>query len=221
MTARRLLATMLAGSFAAVSITAAVVAPSPAHAHELARGARADALTVTPARGLFHVTLHPGEEARAVAQVHNGSGTDLELALTPIVVSEHGLGDGAAALTLSSMRTTDCSAERMAAAPAVTLAAAMPLSQGTIAADSTVDLCVQVRYPEAFADEGAAVSVVDLAFTGIERQSPGAPDTAGLVSTGANDTTRVALLLGAAALLAAGFAALPRRTRQPGTARER
>lgn len=223
MTERRLLATLIAGGFAVTAAAVAVAAPSPALATQLAGGERTDALTVTPARQLFNVTLHPGDEALATAQLHNGASADLELALTPIVAGEQGTGDGADALLISSLRTADCTATRMAEADAVTLASAKPLPQGTITAGSTIDLCVRVSYPEAFADEGTAVSVVDLAFTGIERGTPvrpvipGGPDLAGTGSTGA---PQVALLIGAAGLLTAGAASLLRHPRRSSTAKE-
>ncbi|GAA2832217.1 hypothetical protein FB468_1456 [Leucobacter komagatae] len=223
MTARRLLATLIAGGFAVTAAAVSVSAPSPALATQPAGGESTGALTVTPARQLFNVTLHPGEEALATAQVHNGSGADLELALTPVVVGEDGPGDGADALLLSSLRTTDCTVARMAEAGAITLAAAMPLPQGTITAGSTIDLCVRVSYPEAVADEGTAVSVVDLAFTGIERGTPVRPVTPvgpDLAGTGATGAPQVALLLGAAGLITAGAASLLRHPRRSPTAKE-
>lgn len=218
MTTRRLLAMVITGCFAATAAAVAVVAPSPASATQSVDGERSEILTVSPARQLFNVTLHPGEQARAVAKVRNGSSSELALAVTPIVAGGHGLGDGADALFLSSSRTGDCSAESMRGTQEVSLAAAMPLPQGTITPGSTIDLCVQVSYPEAHTEEGSAVSIIDLAFTGIERGSPGGPHTPDfpdLVGTGASSSAHAALLLGAVSLLTAGVASLlrhPRRT---------
>lgn len=220
MTSRPFLRVLIAGGFAATAASLAVAAPSPAVANQPAGGERPEALTVTPGRQLFNVTLHPGEQVRAAAQVHNAAGADLELALTPIVVDEHGLGDGADALLLSSRRTADCTAEGMAGALAVEAAAAAPLSQGIIAAGATIDLCVQVSYPEAHAAEGTAVSVVDLAFTGIERRVPVSPALPDLAGSGASDATFTALLLGASGLLTAGAATLLRHRRGSPAAKE-
>ncbi|GAA1570955.1 hypothetical protein [Leucobacter aridicollis] len=207
MTRQRMLAALLAGGAAVAACGLAIGTPALA-------APRAGGLTVTPARQLFNVTLHPGEQARALATVRNDAAEDLELALTPILTGESGDGAGASALVLSSERTTECSAAAMAGADEVTLAAAMPLSQGTIGSGDTIDLCVQVRYPEARA-AGSAVSVVDLAFTGIERS----PSTGGgLPGTGGGPSA--ALLLGAAGLVTAGAASLLRHPRRPTPAKE-
>ncbi|UTX52503.1 hypothetical protein [Leucobacter aridicollis] len=205
---QRALAALLTAGFGVAAATVLIAAPAQA-------AARSASLTVSPARQLFNVTLHPGEDARAVATVRNDAAQDLELALTPILTRESGDGAGADALVLASERTVECSAAAMAGADEVTLAAAMPLPQGTIASGETIDLCVQVRYPEAQGAAGAAVSIVDLAFTGVERAT--SPD-GGLSGTGG--TPQSALLFGAAGLVTAGAASLMRHTRRPNPAKE-
>ncbi|GAA1619945.1 hypothetical protein [Leucobacter chromiireducens] len=220
MTARHLRAMLRAGGVAVTALAVAVAGPGPALAqHDAAGAERIEPLTVTPARQLFAVTLHPGEQVRATARVHNGSGRDLELALTPVVVSEHGGGDGADALFLSSRRSADCSAELMAEARDGTLAAGAPVPHGIIAAGATIELCVQVEYPAARAGEGEAVSVVDLAFTGIDRGVPGHPERSDLAGTGGSRPALLALLFGAAGLLTAGSASILRRSRPSAPAR--
>ncbi|SJN07957.1 hypothetical protein FM113_00165 [Leucobacter sp. 7(1)] len=209
----------------AATITTALLCTGPA-AHALSHYAEgvwepsnavrdpAPTLIVSPASSLFSATLHPGEEVIAPATLHNRSSRELAVGLTPVLVSGEGHDRAAAALTIATLRNSACTPTTMASVAGVPLRGAPNLAQGTLEAGESTSVCIKVSYPVEHALSDAAVAVVDLAFSAVERELP--EPRGGLVSTGQTAHLSVIAGVGAAVLLVGGSCALHRGRRHFG-----
>ncbi|KUF07409.1 hypothetical protein AUL38_09140 [Leucobacter sp. G161] len=168
------------------------------------------ALTVTPATRLFDVSLHPGETALAAAQLRNDANTALRIRLAPEQVAWAGYDRALESLWLAVGRGATCDAAAMANLPRTPLAAASSIDLGVLPAGEATDLCLLVTYPADRETPVAAVSTVDLVFTGTEAGGAG-PET--LETSGMSHGTHRALTFLAAMLIMLGVTIVPQRRR--------
>lgn len=172
------------------------------------------ALTVSPERTLFDVTLYPGDHALANATLQNHSNTRLRVGITPQLAEWSGSAEAFDALTLASRATADCSAAEMAGAMAVPMSAAQHLDQGTIRPGESVDICLQVAYPAGHEVQQPETITADFSFTGVQHDGEGAGggEAEGILAvTGVTAGRAFGLVLAGLALAALGCAALRRR----------
>lgn len=166
---RALLALALVCSAVVASTTPAAAAESstPVAADPVA----ADPVVVTPETALFDVHLRPGEMATSSAQVTNSSSQPAIIAVSAAVTRSTGRLQLATHLDVTAMVANQCTADLLGAGGTTKLAA---LNQrvGTVAPNSTANVCFVVRLPADAPVESPVSATVDFTFRSMLEGSP-------------------------------------------------